>query len=461
LKNFTHILLRHAAGLLGVLAITFGAATSQAANIHKLTAKKGSNTAGMNARVPASRGVGAKFAGLKAQNHLSTAMNQLLTKEKAGVGGGLGSPGYKNGTVDTLPYFNSWFITGYRNSVYTYSMVGHSPTAGGTTTITNRILPLVIVLFDANNNPLYIFDPTGGGACGAGSDIALTAKSPLYDATTTYPGGVGLPADMGQLVDTTQRASFKGVKAANWHTPLGAPQNADCSTSGYYVVGLDPTAWVYLVDSGNNIVGEAMDINVISNVFESLLQLENSLYGLPNSVLPIILTDTISAYDPFDLSCCVLGYHTAETGISNPAGILVWTWAGFQPVNTIFGAFGDVAVLSHEVTELYNDPFVNTLVAPWVDGSVSFAQADLETGDAVEAMADVDTIFNVFVNGFQYHVQNEALLPWFTRNPKGPVNGPGPGVYSWPNTNTLNNGHNPAGWVYGEAPAGFYFGPPF
>jgi hypothetical protein len=110
---------------------------------------------------------------------------------------------------------------------------------------------------------------------------------------------------------------------------------------------------------------------------------------------------------------------------------------------------------------LYNDPFVNTLVSPWVDGSVSFAQANLETGDAVEAMADVDAIYHVPLGGFTYHVQNEALLQWFTRNPGAPAVGPGPGVYSWPNTNTLNNGHNPAGWVYGEGPAGFFFGPPF
>jgi hypothetical protein len=61
---------------------------------------------------------------------------------------------------------------------------------------------------------------------------------------------------------------------------------------------------------------------------------------------------------------------------------------------------------------------------------------------------------------YTFHPQNEALLDWFTRNPVAPITGPGPGVYSWPNTNTLNNGHNTANWTYGEGPGGFYFGLP-
>jgi hypothetical protein len=209
-----------------------------------------------------------------------------------------------------------------------------------------------------------------------------------------------------------------------------------------------------------------MDINVISNVFAQLLNIEFTDFGLPNSVMPIITTDAITAYDPSNNSCCVLGYHTAQAGLANPNGILVWTWATYlPPTNDIFHPFADITTLSHELTELFNDPFVNTNVSPWVDGSVSFAQANLETGDAVEAMAGNDPIFPITVNGFTYHPQNEALLSWFARQPLAGAVGPGPGVYSWPNTSILNAGHNiNAGfgnWVYGEAPAGFFFGPPW
>jgi hypothetical protein len=118
--------------------------------------------------------------------------------------------------------------------------------------------------------------------------------------------------------------------------------------------------------------------------------------------------------------------------------------------------------LSHETSELYHDPFVNTLVSPWIDGSATFAQGNLETGDVIEAMHDADSDYHVQLTTtggpYTYHTQNEALLPWFTRNPEGPPVGPGPGVYSWPDTNTLNNGHpcNTQTFVYGEGPGGFY-----
>ena len=70
----------------------------------------------------------------------------------------------------------------------------------------------------------------------------------------------------------------------------------------------------------NNIVGVAMDINVISSIYETYLAIDVAIYGTPNSVFSIILTDYLSAYDPSS-GRCVLGYHTADQGKANPAGI--------------------------------------------------------------------------------------------------------------------------------------------
>src|SRR6266850_1395620 len=450
--------------LLYVLVWSLGAVNSfAAAKVIMLTAPKGRNPAGSYARVWKGTDYSKGVAAWKAQNHLTATMNQLLVREKSGAGGGLGWRGYKNGTVDTLPYFNSWFITGGRNSVYTYSMAGKSPKAGGTTLIENRILPLFIVLLDGNDNALYTFDPTGGFSCGAGSDVNLTVQSPLYDASTTYPGGAGLPADTGQLVDTNQRAEFHDVRTADWHTLLNVPQNGDCAVS-IYGVGLDPSAWAYLVDQNNDIVGEAVDIDVIAIVFQELLNAENASVGLPNHVLPILLTDAIAAYDPISLNCCALGFHTAQPGVANPAGILVWAWASFiGGNNNIWAPLADITIVSHEVTELFNNPFVNTNVAPWVDGAVLFAQGNLETADVTEAMNANDAIYPVTLNTpsngrYTYHPQNQALLGWFTRNP---LDG---GAYSWPNTRTLGQCHHvlsaTPNWCYGEGSAGFFFGPP-
>ncbi len=448
--------MRKSAGLLTSLAMTIAlSGAALAANNQKIVLKapQGGNKTGKFAYVQVGSPSNPKLAQFKAQNHLSAQMNKTLVQQRQGAN-------FKNGTIDTVPYFNSSFITGGRNSIYAYSMVGQTPQAGGTTWIDNRILPLQVQLTDFNGNVLYDFNPTVA-TDKPGDDVSLTAQSPLYDATTTYPGP---PADTGQIVDTAQRVEFRSVRAANWHTPLNTPQ----LNSYYYGVKLDPTAWVYLVNGQNQVVGVAMDINVISSVFEQLLQVENSITPLPNSVVPIILTDFLTAYDPFG-GCCVLGYHTAETGIVNPNGILAWTWSTYIPHNpdngfsNPFGAFGfDVMVLSHELSELYNDPFVNTNVSPWVDGSVSFAQANLETGDVIEDMATADVIYKVPLNPngkpYTYRLQNVATLEWFTRNP---FNG---GIYSWPNEHTLDQAPHLTGgcasgptWAYGQGSGGFYF----
>ena len=218
-----------------------------------------------------------------------------------------------------------------------------------------------------------------------------------------------------------------------------------------------------------------VNINSISNIFAQILG--PSYENVPSTEIPIILTDYVTAFDPSS-GCCVLGYHSANQGNEGGNSISVWTWSTFIPAsNNPFSPFGnDIMVLSHETSELYHDPFVGSsgtigivLVAPWLDGSVSFAQANLETGDAVEAMNDTDVIYPIIQNTsggmYTYSEQNVAILPWFTRNPKaapcGYVRNCGPGVYSWPDTTVLNAGHDPNGWGYGEGPAGFYFGPPF
>src|SRR5215471_13950978 len=72
----------------------------------------------------------------KAVNKLSPAMNQKIRAQQKGR--------FANGTIDTLPYFNSYFLTGDgKNSIYVYSMLGGSPPAGGTTNIQTEIIPLI------------------------------------------------------------------------------------------------------------------------------------------------------------------------------------------------------------------------------------------------------------------------------------------------------------------------------
>jgi len=407
---------------------------------------------------------------LKAVNKLSPAMNAKIRAQQKGS--------FVNGKIDTIPYFNSYFLTGSRNSLYVYSMVGGSPTLGGTTTVPTEIVPLTSEL-DFGGVPLYIFDPSGVFVHPADqdSDVNLFAEGPIYDATTTYPGP---PADTGQMLDTFHRAQFRKVRTANWHTHLS-------SVFGpflwYQFLEYNNGDWGFICCDPNNNAVPVFNINTISTNFNTIVTDPLELPATTNNILPVIVTDYLTAFDPSNGACCELGFHAAQAGVFDPSGVLVWTWGTWIPHNadqgllSPFGPFGqDTEVLTHELGEIFDDPFVQvggTLVPAWVDGSASFPQGNMEVGDAIEAMTAADALYNVplttTTGPYTYTEQNLATLEWFSRNP---FNG---GLYSWPNEGTLSHNAHPVGCttppspitgispcaLYGQGSASFFFGPPF
>ena len=202
------------------------------------------------------------LANFKAQNHLSYAVNQNI--KSAGLK--VGNAGFVNGPIDTVPYFQSWFITGSRNSVYPYSMVGHSPKAGGTTTITTQLIPLITVLL-TNGSAVAIYDPTISNDP-EGDDISLVRQSPIFDATTTYPGP---PSETGQFEDGHQRVSFRTSAAANWHTLL-TPTSSGITWIQFLESNNGDWAFACCDGHGNNF--PVFNINTISNNFEFILSVE-------------------------------------------------------------------------------------------------------------------------------------------------------------------------------------------
>ncbi len=447
--------------LLGLLVFTLASMASYAQSANVVTLQSTIKGTPITQVMKASADPGS-LAQFKAQSHLPPSMTQQLLLEGSTIQPGL----WNNGTANTLPYFTGGYIN-YRLPWFKkFSTVGHSPSAGGTTFVSNRIIPLITYLYDSSGNLVYVFDPTVANDP-QGSDVDLVAQSPLYDATTTYPGGGlgGLPPDSGQIVDTNQRAEmrqgiFAGSPAANWHTVLSPPASPTIYAQKLFYNNGD---WGYVCcDKSGKIFPVVNIVTEQVSIFPQILTLENP----PNNELPIILTDYVTLFVPSPFGCCILGFHTAQTWSNPLPGILVWAWATFLPhSNDPFApSFQDITPLSHEVTELFNNPFLtNSNVDAWVDGSgAPTASTWLETGDPVEVMSAAVMNYPVPLSTtggpYSYHPQNEALLEWFTR---WPLNG---ATYSWPNVNTLSAPHalHPCSfsgtrWLVGQGSAGYTY----
>jgi hypothetical protein len=133
--------------------------------------------------------------------------------------------------------------------------------------------------------------------------------------------------------------------------------------------------------------------------------------------------------------CCILGFHSYDLepgGASNNfrerryvMNYSSWISPG------LFGTFTDITALSHEISELFNDPFVNN-ATPWWLAPNGLCQNNLETGDVMEGLPNA--VFPITLNGFTWSPQNEALLEWFAgQTPSSAIHH----AYSYPDTTVL------------------------
>jgi hypothetical protein len=105
----------------------------------------------------------------------------------------------------------------------------------------------------------------------------------------------------------------------------------------------------------------------------------------------------------------------------------------------LFGdSFADITPLSHELSEIFNDPFVvfdgSTNATPWWLAPNGNCQNNIEDGDVIEGLPNAT--YPVKTRGRVYHPQNEALLPWFAFQSPSPAYR---GAYSYPDTSVLTS----------------------
>jgi hypothetical protein len=277
--------------------------------------------------------------------------------------------------VRTVPTFEDTFTFG--GQTFTYDMVGTNPRlTSGRTVVPTVIVPLRYVFADREK-----FDPK--------QTTRQLRRSPLFRPSTFASGTT-------QYGDAIQRAEFwSDTQATGYHVLLGRP--AVTPTIVVHVPASDGMTVTRQLGGRVGLVTESFFIDsVVPAVIKKL--------RLPPSKLIVFWSYDIELQPPSGQAGVILGEHSAGT---NQARTRIWTfaWASWNTPDTVPVGDSDVAALSHELAEWYNDPFVGNAVPPWAAPPSYPCNTVLEVGDPL--------VGTTFVQDGD-HLQDEAFLSWFS-----------------------------------------------
>jgi hypothetical protein len=301
-------------------------------------------------------------------------------------------------TAKTIPYWSSSFTDPTNGVTYPYTMVGTNPFTGNDqTTVPSAIIPFNFVFDDGS-----VMDGSG--------DVAATIASPIF---SNYEYSLSAN-DFTQYGDAIQRAEFNKL-GTGYHVLLGAPTVLTTQT-----ISVPANKGFTFINSRGVQVG-LMDYYWFSSRLYNAI---NSLQVSPQAV-PLVLTHNTYLYIGNLGNCCVIGYHGAATSVNGNGGQQVQTYlfGAFITPNS-FGGFdkkgaglGDIHAISHEVSEWYNDPFINNLVQPWLTPTAPQygCTAYLETGDPVVGFWFPLSGNDQPESNGVWHPEDEVYLSWFAR----------------------------------------------
>jgi hypothetical protein len=274
----------------------------------------------------------------------------------------------------------------YNGKNYTYNMVGSSPSANTTATVTTYVIPVKVTITNRNGTKTS-YDPAHVLSNG-NTVTANTVQSPLFDATTTYVQG-GVNVGTTQYIDAFQRANFWGTVSThpNSHLLLNVSVLAEQTLSPPRTYGKTGSVFGF--------TAALVDINWFDSQVPALI----SKFGIQPNQLPIFLL-----YDTYLTqggSCCIGGYHSSEGSVSNPQAYAEATYVDHP------GAFSqDVSALSHEIGEWADDPLTVNYNGNNTPCGI------LEDGDPLEGLSNYGA-FPYVLHGFTYNLQDLVTLPYF------------------------------------------------
>jgi chitinase len=325
-----------------------------------------------------------------------------------------------------------------------YTLVGHDPAQGGATTIPTVLVPITLS-FDAKKTAgkPFLMD--------AAPDVARVLRSPVFSKFAFPSGGVT------QYADAMLRATFP--KVDGWHTLLGKPEVKPVKIAvpaGYgYVLASKKTGGVFAV----------VDVEFLQKeLFKQVPKQEGKLV--------IAMTHNTTYYADGDATeCCSWGTHGVDSATRNSFVLGSYLHAAPGVVED-----GDVQPLTQQLGEFINDPLHDPLahggrgvrapgnafpnwMRPIMNGGDQGACGGAGVATSYFLLEPTNTnpknnlpasrAFAAHVDGADYHLQNVALLPWYT----GASEGLG-GTYSFPDAQALPDASKPCPARGGRAGAG-------
>ncbi len=318
-----------------------------------------------------------------------------------------------------------------RGKTWPFTMIGFSPSSGAVSSIPAKIVSVSLKLQNAD---LVTFTTVSNS-----SFEGPTLNSPNFKPAS-YSSGSAI-----QYADAVHRAEFFHAMKSTWHTVLTpatlvqrvaitVPRFTTITLNGKktqvrtYFTGKasDGHIVVFLLDQFFDQKISGLVVNQINSGHYSTRSVNMALF--PNTFLySVNSTGGMGA-------CCVLGFHTYFTNNARPIeSRWVFVFASWISPGTFSGGFQDVTAVSHEISEAFDDPFVNNLVPAWqFPNEPGTCQDNLEVGDPVEVLSNA--VFPVKIGTVTYHPQTEALLQWFEeKSPSTAISG----AFSYPNLKSL------------------------
>ena len=351
-----------------------------------------------------------------------------------------------DGLITTATFDNAFFAQAGPSStgakLWRYTMMGNSPSIGGTTHIPAQIDEISLQLLNADgsvfqNVPFAPFE-----------DLVL--ESPNFSTKVTYGSGAHI-----QYADAIHRAQFYNIMQPNWHTVLTPSVVNRTTITVHFFVNLQLSDGS-VIQARSYFTGKAADgstfvlmLAPLFNFFfdnEVINQINVGNFtqdGIGMALFPNTYRFDLNTTDPTKPgSCCVLGFHTFFFDPPTvPQDRWVTLYASWISPGIFGGGFQDVTALSHEISESFADPFVDNATPKWQFPGVPAndfqdCQANLEEGDPIEVLSSA-TIPIAIKNGkamFTYHPQNIPLVQWFEM---GATSNAIDGAFSYPDNTAL------------------------